>query len=168
LNNVTIQASFLSLSPANDPLLMLVIPIAAIGRLWGLRPALSAAGAAIAVVVAHTWTLGSQIGIIGDLSRATAFFTVAILAGRLQQQGRRSQDIVTGISAATTPAARTEELLSRRELEVLAIIADGATNAEIAEQLYIAQTTVQTHVKNILRKLGTRNRTQAATRYLRG
>ena len=147
---------------------MLVVPIAIVGRLWGLRPALSVAGAAVALVVAHRWALGWQIGIVGDLSRATAFITVAILAGSLQQQGRRSRRVASAVSSTTAPAARAEELLSRRELEVLAIVAEGATNAEIAAQLCIAQTTVQTHVKNILRKLGTSNRTQAATRYLRG
>jgi DNA-binding NarL/FixJ family response regulator len=58
--------------------------------------------------------------------------------------------------------------LSRRELEVLALIAEGATNAEIAERLVIAPSTVESHVKRILRKLGARNRTEAAARYLRG
>jgi DNA-binding NarL/FixJ family response regulator len=57
-------------------------------------------------------------------------------------------------------------LLSQRELEVLAAVADGATNAEIGERLVIAETTVQSHVRQILRKLGVRNRTEAAVRYL--
>jgi DNA-binding NarL/FixJ family response regulator len=57
--------------------------------------------------------------------------------------------------------------LSRRELEVLALIAEGATNAEIAERLVIAVSTVGSHIKSILRKLEVRNRTQAAARYLR-
>lgn len=49
-------------------------------------------------------------------------------------------------------------LLTRRELEVLAEIGTGATNAEIAERLFIAETTVKTHVKNLLHKLGARDR----------
>lgn len=49
-------------------------------------------------------------------------------------------------------------LLKRRELEVLAEIGTGATNAEIAERLFIAETTVKTHVKNLLHKLGARDR----------
>ena len=57
--------------------------------------------------------------------------------------------------------------MSRRELQVLALIAEGATNAEIAERLVIAKATVESHVKSILRKLEVRNRTEAAARYLR-
>lgn len=49
-------------------------------------------------------------------------------------------------------------LLTGRELEVLAEIAGGATNAEIAQHLFIAETTVKTHVKSLLAKLGARDR----------
>jgi DNA-binding NarL/FixJ family response regulator len=48
------------------------------------------------------------------------------------------------------------------------MIAEGAWNSEIADRLVIAETTVQSHVQHILRKLGVRNRTEAAARYLRG
>lgn len=49
-------------------------------------------------------------------------------------------------------------LLTRREVEVLAEIGAGATNGEIAARLFIAETTVKTHVKNLLHKLGARDR----------
>jgi len=68
-----------------------------------------------------------------------------------------------GAPVAAVPAG----LLSPRELEVLALISEGAANAEVAVRLVIADTTVQSHVQNILRKLGARNRTEAAARYLR-
>lgn len=56
------------------------------------------------------------------------------------------------------------EPLSERELEVLQEIALGASNREIGQRLYIAESTVKRHVYNIFGKLNVRNRTQAAVR----
>jgi LuxR family maltose regulon positive regulatory protein len=56
------------------------------------------------------------------------------------------------------------EPLSQRELEVLELLAGGAFNREIAQQLSIAQTTAKKHVSNIIGKLGVKNRTQAVSR----
>ncbi len=53
--------------------------------------------------------------------------------------------------------------LSAREIEVLALIADGKTNAEIAQALYLSEKTIGNHVSTILSKLGVANRIQAAT-----
>ena len=54
------------------------------------------------------------------------------------------------------------EPLTEREGEILSLIAQGASNKEIASQLYIAEGTVKNHVTSILGKLGVRDRTQAA------
>jgi LuxR family maltose regulon positive regulatory protein len=56
---------------------------------------------------------------------------------------------------------RLVEPLSGRELEVLGLIAEGMTNREIGQQLYISQGTVKAHTSNIYGKLGVRSRTQA-------
>jgi non-specific serine/threonine protein kinase len=53
-------------------------------------------------------------------------------------------------------------LLSRRELEVAAMVAQGMTNRRIAEALVLAERTVEGHVERIRRKLGVRSRTQIA------
>jgi DNA-binding NarL/FixJ family response regulator len=67
--------------------------------------------------------------------------------------------------SSMVPAAQMERLiepLSERESEILALIATGASNKEIADQLFIAEGTVKNHVTHILGKLGVRDRTQAA------
>jgi DNA-binding NarL/FixJ family response regulator len=57
-----------------------------------------------------------------------------------------------------------DEPLSARELEVLVLLAEGLSNQEIAERLFIASGTVKNHVSNILSKLEARDRTQAILR----
>jgi LuxR family transcriptional regulator, maltose regulon positive regulatory protein len=65
-----------------------------------------------------------------------------------------------------TPNAdeRLSEPLSARETEVLALMAAGESNGEIAGRLFISVTTVKTHVNNLYRKLGTSSRTRAVAR----
>ncbi len=60
-----------------------------------------------------------------------------------------------------------EGLLTRRELEVLRLLAEGRTNKAIAEGLVISDGTVKFHVNSILRKLRVSNRSEAVSRYLR-
>ncbi|HEY75015.1 MAG TPA: response regulator transcription factor [Thermoflexia bacterium] len=77
-----------------------------------------------------------------------------VMAGKLMRQlaqGRR-----------TVPPSVSLDLLSPREQEVLLLLAEGLSNTEIAAELGIAVNTVRNHVRNILEKLGLRNRVQAA------
>ena len=69
-----------------------------------------------------------------------------------------------GSADPTPPSAALPEPLSEREREVLSLLAAGQSNREIAHELYVAQSTVKTHVKNIYRKLDTHNRAQALAR----
>jgi NarL family two-component system response regulator LiaR len=62
-------------------------------------------------------------------------------------------------------AARQEELgITRRELEILQLIAEGLSNREIAERLYVSENTVKTHSGRVFEKLNAKRRTQAVQR----
>jgi LuxR family maltose regulon positive regulatory protein len=54
--------------------------------------------------------------------------------------------------------------LSKREKEVLGLIGQGLSNAEIGQRLFISPVTVKAHVRHIFEKLGVRSRTEAAIR----
>jgi ATP/maltotriose-dependent transcriptional regulator MalT len=59
-----------------------------------------------------------------------------------------------------------DQLLGTRQLEILALIADGHSNAEIAARLFLAESTVKWHVRQIFRALGVSTRAQAIARYI--
>ncbi len=90
----------------------------------------------------------------------------AAVAGKLVASLQRSTALAQPQNAgqAEETIAGNDKLaaISSRELEVLRLIAQGATNREIAEQLVISEGTVKNHISSILGRLGLRDRTQAA------
>jgi PAS domain S-box-containing protein len=81
------------------------------------------------------------------------------------------QDITDTLPALGLPSAGEPEAvfpvpLTPRQLEIVQLIADGMTNAAIAERLHVTEGTVKWHVKQILTKTGTANRTEAVARLL--
>ncbi|WP_020525040.1 response regulator transcription factor [Catelliglobosispora koreensis] len=65
------------------------------------------------------------------------------------------------LAAARSPGLKLAAKLTEREAEILRLMANGLSNAEIAAQLVLGLETVKTHVGNVLSKLGARDRTQA-------
>ena len=65
------------------------------------------------------------------------------------------------------PNADEERIVTRREEEVLQLIADGCSTPEVAEKLYISQKTVKNHLASIYQKLDARDRTQAVLQAVR-
>jgi DNA-binding NarL/FixJ family response regulator len=68
----------------------------------------------------------------------------------------------TASAAGDGPGARLPSSLTRRELEVLSLLAEGRSNRQIADTLFISESTAGVHVSNILGKLGVTGRTEAA------
>ena len=78
-----------------------------------------------------------------------------------------SQEIQTAFQHTSSPSMMTTlsdsaNPLTKREQEILALVASGKSNQEIADELYIAPGTVRVHIHTILQKLEVRDRTQAA------
>ena len=84
----------------------------------------------------------------------------AARAGVQAERGRALER--SGEGRANGPRAPLPDGLTEREAEVLTLIAQGRSNSEIAQELYVAEATVKTHVNRILAKTGARDRTQAA------
>ncbi|HEY9639522.1 MAG TPA: response regulator transcription factor [Coleofasciculaceae cyanobacterium] len=74
------------------------------------------------------------------------------------------EKLITKVAETNSHRAQSEQILqlTPREQEVLQLISSGATNREIAQQLYIAEGTVKTHITHLLSRLNLRNRSQLA------
>jgi LuxR family transcriptional regulator, maltose regulon positive regulatory protein len=98
----------------------------------------------------------------------TQMLAEAARQGDYQEYARRILKVIAapeGFSQVDKGSRRAQEFpvdsLSRRELEVLQLIAQGATNQEIAQKLVVTVGTVKSHINHILSKLGAHNRTEA-------
>jgi DNA-binding CsgD family transcriptional regulator len=101
---------------------------------------------------------------------AIAEATAALASFQQLDAGRDVDDAVALLRALGAPARtgpKAGEMLTRREQEVLELLAHGLSNAEIAGRLFISAKTVEHHVGRILSKLGLRSRAEAAVHALR-
>lgn len=101
-------------------------------------------------------------GATGAISKAANPVALATLIretidGRVLHVHRQA-----GRFQGSAPADGPDPLLSNRELEVLKLVAGGATNGEIARKLWVTEQTVKFHLSNVYRKIGVANRTEAS------
>jgi two-component system, NarL family, response regulator DevR len=130
-------------------------------------------GVSVVVLTAHTSDrlLGEVVeaGARGFLSKdieRAELRTMILGAGRgeLAMTPRRARIAMDHLTQQRT-ARPDEPALTEREAEILRLVAAGSTDREIADGLVVSVRTVESHVASILRKLGARNRTEAAARY---
>ena len=106
--------------------------------------------------------LCTGLGLLNELFEDTVDFTSP---PPTDEPSRSVHHESRGLDAGARTGALS--LLTRREVEVLDMIASGATNVAIGAALFITEVTVKSHVQHILRKLRAANRAEAVARYLK-
>jgi DNA-binding NarL/FixJ family response regulator len=161
-----------------DPDVVLMdIRMPELGGIEATRRITRAPGATVKVLVLTTFDLDEYVyealraGASGFLLKDASAGQLAeavrvVAAGDALLSPNITKRLITEFSrtagAPRTPLKERVGNLTERETEVLNLIAQGLSNAEIAARLVVAEQTVKTHVSRILVKLGLRDRTQAA------
>ena len=116
---------------------------------------------------------GLRAGALGYLLKDVSIQELAdairtVMAGGVLIEPSVARKVVAEFARMTSSAPTTQfgldEPLSEREIDILRLLAQGLTNREIAQRLFLAEGTVKNYVTNILSKIGVRDRTQAALR----
>jgi DNA-binding CsgD family transcriptional regulator len=123
------------------------------------------------LIAALKWTeyqflvVEHSVEIYGGLIAAT-FAVLGIWLGlkitaRRQTIVLKEVPVAAGVRFIPNERKREDLHITRRELEILELIAQGLSNREIAEKLFVSENTVKTHSSRVFDKLGARRRTQA-------
>lgn len=133
-----------------------MLPRVAYARFRGAAASVKAGGKAAETRLRAADALATAIGmtVLGRQIRALG------RAARIDLEGRPTGATIS--APAPRPAPADPWGLSVREREVLVLVADGRTNGEIGERLFISSKTASVHVTHILDKLGVSSRTEAA------
>lgn len=115
--------------------------------------------------VKEAFAAGASAYLTKDCSASEIVSTVKEVA---EGRGQRAE-VTSSYLKASRSAQRSLPIfsLTRREVEVLQMLANGASNGRIARELYIAEKTVKNHLEHIYEKLDVENRTQAVAKAIR-
>jgi len=103
------------------------------------------------------------VAAIRTVARGDAVVSPRVTRRLLEEYAHQLPDGDDAVAAGSTAGGEHPALesLTEREREVLLAVADGLSNAEIADRLYVSEATVKSHVGRLLAKLGLRDRVQA-------
>jgi two-component system, NarL family, nitrate/nitrite response regulator NarL len=110
-----------------------------------------------------------RLGVAGFLTKAATLEQICnTVAAVARGETVLAQEIQSGLVSALRERERAEQpLLSPREAQVLALIAQGLSGPEIGSRLFISSSTVKSHVKSVLEKLGVSDRAAAVAEGMR-
>jgi ATP/maltotriose-dependent transcriptional regulator MalT len=115
-------------------------------------------------LIAGAGNRGAAAHALGEAADLAAGLPAPLLAAEIESLGRRARVPVGAPGGDTRDDAGVERWgLTEREHAVLALLADGRTNRQIGQTLFISEKTASVHVSRILGKLGVRSRVEAAT-----
>jgi LuxR family transcriptional regulator, regulator of acetate metabolism len=110
---------------------------------------------------------------INDLVASTAAALIEIREAELMITGTTeriaTEEHTPAVRSALlwAPTSRIHDILTRRELEIMELLAHGETNKQIADRMIVSEGTVKSHVSQILRKLSSSNRAEAVSKFMR-
>lgn len=111
----------------------------------------------------ETMQIGAAGYILKDSDSASFFKAIRdAYHGEAYIQPKLAAELIKEFNKPKVMKVKSENELTQREYEVIALIADGLNNKDIAERLFISEKTVKNHVSNIFRKINVSDRTQAA------
>ncbi|GGB55262.1 response regulator [Virgibacillus dakarensis] len=109
----------------------------------------------------------SLIEAIKVVSDGGSYLHPKVTHNLVQEYRRLAHENVMGISEYGIEYRKPLHLLTKRECEVLQLLAEGKSNRAVSESLYISEKTVKNHVSNILQKMNVNDRTQAVVSAIR-
>jgi DNA-binding CsgD family transcriptional regulator len=121
------------------------------------------------LVLEALWTRIDLGTVLAETDRARAKDVLTVAAATASEIGARTEQQVAeqrlrALGVRTWRRGPGRELLTERERAVARLIAAGASNPEIAQELFLSRKTVERHVSNLLKKVGVRNRAELAAR----
>lgn len=118
-------------------------------------------GAIVAITLPHARRIDADAVRIAAAAGVRGFLRADATSSQVAALVREGVEATATAVEPATVNSLTERLLTKRELEVLAGMSRGRSNAEIGKELFLSEDTIKTHARRLFRKLGAHDRAQA-------